>query len=304
MSKKYYCGICNYETNRLSDYKKHLSTKKHKKNVEKYSTKIVVSSTKIVGKTTEIVEKKLNCDFCGQNFSRSDSLKRHQKVCKLKDKTLIEKEKKIYEEKNKLLEQKMKELELKNKQMEEEKNQILKHFNECLMKIWQEKTKPQVVNNINNINIEQLTIRYVRKHFTDAYNYEDLMEPLLTNEEIKLIEQSPINGCYELLKGRCIDDIDIQKRPIHLVDKSRNKYALRKDGQWITDKGESILKELDKKVSWLIKQYDLDNDTERDLQLNILQSVLSDKYKILDYLNDNVLLKDNAKLIQLDKKQV
>jgi hypothetical protein len=94
------------------------------------------------------------------------------------------------------------------------------------------------------------------------------------------------------LKKRC------NKRPIHLVDKSRKKYALRKDGQWITDGGDSILKEIDKKVSWLIKRYDLDNKIQREKQLDILKMMLSEKYKILDYLNDDVLLKDNAGLIK------
>jgi hypothetical protein len=115
-----------------------------------------------------------------------------------------------------------------------------------------------------------------------------------------LIEESPINGCYELVKGRCIDNIEIEKRPIHLVDKSRKKYALRKNDEWVTDQGDEILKGVDQKVNWVIKRYDLNKKKDRDKQMTILQEILADKYKILDYLNDDVLLKDNAYLIKCD----
>ncbi len=325
MSKKYSCEICIYETNRLSDHKKHLQTKKHIKNARKNSTKNVDDTTKNVDKTTKNVDAKLKCIYCNKFYSRIDSLKRHKLKCKLKDKKLIENKQKKYEEKTKLLEKKLEEEKLerlkyeqktkeieeernqiimeKEKQMKEieaEKNQILQQFNEYLLKLWDEKTKPQIINNNiqNNINVEQLTIRYVRKNFTDAYNYEDLMDPLLDNNEIKLIEKSPITGCYELLKNRCIDSIDIDKRPIHLVDKSRRKYALRKDNQWITDEGDLILKEVDKKVSWIIKGYDLNIKNDREKQMNILQMMVSDQYKILDYLNDDIILKENVNLIK------
>jgi hypothetical protein len=188
----------------------------------------------------EVLIKKLkfNCEHCGRNIYRKNK-SRHYARCKEKIKKEIQKE---LEEKNKILkdqleeekmkrleyEQKNREMEIKNKEMEEEKNKILIKFNEHLLKIFEEKSKPQIVNvqnnNNNNINVEQLTIRYVRKNFTDAFNYEDLMKPLMNDNEIKLIEESPIGGCYELLKRRCIDDVDIEKRPIHLVDKSRKKY--------------------------------------------------------------------------------
>jgi hypothetical protein len=322
MAKNYSCKICNYETDIHCNYKKHLNTKKHKKNWSHSSgTESQSCGTRSHSGGT------IQCSYCGKTICRKKNLKRHLNTCKEKELALIELEKKQLEkakeefEKKKLkIEIREKEIEKRNKmiedeknkialekeqkmkEMEAEKNEILKKFNEYLLKIYEEKTRPQIVNNINNINVEQLTIRYVRKHFNDAYNYEDLMEPLLTQDEIKSIEQSPINGCYELIKGRCINDIDIKKRPIHLVDKSRNKYALRKDGQWVTDQGNLIMKEIDKKVSWLIKRYDLDSNKERDMQLNILQSMLSDKYRILDYLNDNVLLKDNAKLIKINEK--
>jgi hypothetical protein len=52
------------------------------------------------------------------------------------------------------------------------------------------------------------------------------VEPELTTEEIGFLnENSAINGCFQLLKRRCIDDIDVDKRPMHLVDAARKKYT-------------------------------------------------------------------------------
>jgi hypothetical protein len=59
-----------------------------------------------------------------------------------------------------------------------------------------------------------------------------------------------------------------------------------------------ILQGIDKKISIMINKYNLDNDEERDNQMNILKMMLSNKLKILDYLSDDILLKDNAKLLK------
>jgi len=301
------CECCNYETDRLSNYKKHLTSKKHKKNEQNYTPKNGEITPKNGGTTPKNGGTGFKCSYCKKQFKYKNHKARHLRSCKVK----VQKE---LEEKNKLLEKRLKierterekeklerlRYEQKTIEMEAEKNEILNRFNEYLMKLWDERTKPQIVNiqNNNTINIDTLTIGYVRKHFNDAHNYEDLMNPTLSNNEIQLIEQSPINGCYELIKGRCIDNIELEKRPIHLVDHSRKKYVVRKDGKWITDiKGELILKEMDKKAAWIIKRYDLNNKKQLKTHMGIMDALLNDKYKVLEYLNDDVLLKDNAKLI-------
>jgi hypothetical protein len=333
--KKYICDICNYSSTRYYDIKRHNQSKKHQKNEKNVSHKNGSSShergsvshkngnilNKII-KTTK--NKEIDCEYCGKKISYKRHLKRHYSKCKYKltydeeieKQQIIEKiklEKINYQLKCKKLEEKLEteliekqrieedrqRIEEDKQQIEKEKEEILNNFNQCLIKIWEEKTKPQIVNNIQNntINAEQLTIRYVRKNFTDAYNYDDLMIPDLSNEEIKLIEESPISGCYNLVKNRCVNGIKIDKRPLHLVDKSRNKFAVRMDDQWITNNGDLILKGIDKKISSMINKYDLDNESDRENQMNILKMMLSNKLKILDYLSDDILLKDNAKLL-------
>jgi hypothetical protein len=63
ISTNYSCNICNYNTCRISDYKKHLQTKKHN-----------------VTNCNKNVAKNLSC-VCGINFNNRTSLWRHSKKC-------------------------------------------------------------------------------------------------------------------------------------------------------------------------------------------------------------------------------
>ncbi len=63
----YECKLCNYTTNVKSNFKKHLTTKKHIKNAEAPLEAIEASVEKA----------KYYCEFCGKSFTRKDNLIRH-----------------------------------------------------------------------------------------------------------------------------------------------------------------------------------------------------------------------------------
>lgn len=63
----YECKLCNYTTNVKSNFKKHLTTKKHIKNAEAPLEAIEASTEKA----------KYYCEFCGKSFTRKDNLIRH-----------------------------------------------------------------------------------------------------------------------------------------------------------------------------------------------------------------------------------
>jgi len=309
MVKKHNCKLCNYDTTRLSDYKKHLQTKKHQRNLDKdgHHKKEELSSKKeaVSSKKGSIDLKKIKCIYCHKLIHKTNRA-RHLKVCKVKLKLINDNKKKQLETDKMKLEQRLEEeilekveLQKRNKQIEEENRVLLEQFNKCLVKIWEEIKTPQVVNIQNNINVEQLTIRYVRKNFNDAHNYEDLMESQPTDVEIEQIEESPINGCYQLVKSRCIDGIEFEKRPFHCLDSARQKFALRTKDEWIDDqKGENILNEIEKIVSSIIEGYDLTNNDNIKKQVKILKQMIPKKYKIINYLMDDTILKNNAKLLK------
>lgn len=96
------CKLCNYITNRKSNYFKHLNTKKHKKNEKVYDVKCEKSSnlpqkntqkhtnpSQIPHKTSQNLTKphkivEYSCKFCNIQFKRLDNLNRHiKKYCKM-----------------------------------------------------------------------------------------------------------------------------------------------------------------------------------------------------------------------------
>ena len=104
------CEICNYSSQRKSNFIKHLNTKKHKNNIEVYGLEEEKSSNlphkyhkkphkfeksphkyhKKPHKTTQNFNPiKLICEYCDKEFTRKDSLNRHiNKFCKIRKKNL------------------------------------------------------------------------------------------------------------------------------------------------------------------------------------------------------------------------
>lgn len=84
------CLYCNYQTNLRSNFKKHLSTKKHLQNIkiEEIEEKNEEKSIKSISTKKEIELNKTHsgtqflCQWCRREFSRKDNLRRHILVCK------------------------------------------------------------------------------------------------------------------------------------------------------------------------------------------------------------------------------
>ena len=210
---KYHCEACNYSTDKCSSYKDHIKSKKHEKNFEiraefSSSQKDEDSSQKDESSSQKdekifISKNQVTCPNCNKYISKSN-ISRHLKVCFVK-KTEEEAEKvvtkKIQEIKLELdtkleqekiqLENKLKEKEIIEKQLAREKQfieqQLRRECNE-VHEMYKEQIKNlmETINKKAYINYNKLNSSFVINNFTEAYNYEELMAPDLTPEEIKL----------------------------------------------------------------------------------------------------------------------
>lgn len=90
---KYHCWACNFETKNKTDYKRHCSTTKHRKRWKNFEEAPPINHTQPTHKSHKVkhkkkfvsVEKSVSvCPFCGDEFSRKDSLKRHKVSCSQK----------------------------------------------------------------------------------------------------------------------------------------------------------------------------------------------------------------------------
>jgi hypothetical protein len=77
VADKLSCEPCNYQTHRLNDYNKHLSTSKHKKNI---------SFNGLEGKVAES-RTPYSCNVCQKVFNARNSLWYHRQKCKPTDLT-------------------------------------------------------------------------------------------------------------------------------------------------------------------------------------------------------------------------
>jgi hypothetical protein len=87
---EYNCNICNYNTNDSSNYKKHLSSKKHQKyslnksnkdnkNIADHSLNIADHSLNIADHSLNIAKKKnYTCNICGLELRHQSSYSRHK----------------------------------------------------------------------------------------------------------------------------------------------------------------------------------------------------------------------------------
>ena len=82
MLKKYNCKICNLETNKLSNYNRHLKSKKHlaKTGVSKELAKVSIGLAENANHKSEI-NKKWVCKYCDKSFKHKSSKSRHEKEC-------------------------------------------------------------------------------------------------------------------------------------------------------------------------------------------------------------------------------
>ena len=310
MNNKYKCLDCNYSTGVCSNYHKHLRTKKHIRNEKNsYSSFVNDKSERGSPKSPKLENKKVSshtCKYCNKTmYARNKN--RHLGRCKKYAKYKIQQENtKLVEELTKNNSNIIKELKertekqaLKIKELEHEKHEYFDVI----------KT---LAKNKNNITIENKgNMFYVMQNFTDAHNYEELMNPPLTNKERKYItDNDALSGCFNLITSRCINGISLEKRPLHCVDSSRNKYLLRMNNDWNVDNGgEKILRGAYPKIKEIYeinKAIDYDNHAEIDNQIKNMGQIINleknGKKRIIKELNRLTLIKNNIKAIDMAKE--
>lgn len=248
MDKKYVCNTCNYSTDVSYCYKKHLITKKHLEhtNIDKY---IELNS--------------FTCSYCNSIFKGKHNKSRHYKVCKAKKSTekyelLIEHLKEEYEE---VIEQ----LKEENNKLKNDKSQLANNT-----------TNINTQNNVKNTNSNNINMYYVMNNFNEAYNISDILKPALTQQELKDIrKKGALIGSIQFIKNRCINNLSVEKRPIHCIDMSRHKFMCRENDAWIIDeKGERLLRATFDKIAEAFPIKSLNKkDNEKDNKNNEIKLI-------------------------------
>jgi hypothetical protein len=259
---EYCCNICHFVTSKKNNYITHLTTAKHKK----------LTSVNTVNKTADT---EFLCPICSKNYSSRVGLWSHKKKCfqaksidstfpqqlqpenalptatlildlikDNKDATtlILDVIKDNQDFKNLIVEQQKENKELINKMVEITHNQMVVPTN--------------ITNNNNNSttnNNQTFNLNFfLNETCKDAMNIQDFIDNIkITFEDLLVIGNSGfVNGLSDIFIKQ-LQDMEVNKRPIHCTDSKRETIYLKESDAWNKDnKDKSKLKQFIEKVEY------------------------------------------------------
>ena len=289
MPKIFECKNCDFKCSNKFNFTKHLATDKHK-NTTKYN--------KIQQKNATY-----ECE-CGKIYPYRSSLYNHQKKC---PKTMVEKMPKNAKLEM-LIDEKVKE-QVKEQVSEQVKDKVNENMVEFYKQELDKKDKQLAeLKKVTNITNQKFNLNvFLNDTCKDALSIQDFVKSLtltLDNLEYSKIN-GPEEGMINILKEGLME-LDVEKRPIHCTDAKRETLYIKD-----TDKGweknsktnnmfKTAVNNLQDRQSVLMKDWQHANPgwiEDKDK--------VDEFHKLLDTtycdVNDKKVLKDIAKVIEIDK---
>lgn len=276
---EYRCEKCDYITFDISNWKKHIKTKKHNGNI--LETKKVLYA--------EI------CFGCNRKFKTRSGLWKHEQKCQFITVNNIDNSLNDVEKKDDYKNIIMKLLNENN----DLKNSLLKENEELRNQISHLIPRVGDTNNIKqkfNINIflnEQCKDAISMDQFIDKI--EVSMKNLLTTRDKGLAE-----GIGNLLIEN-MNKLSVYERPLHCTDKKRETLYIKDKDIWEKDEDKSKIKRAIKQISnkqfktlknWVQDNPDLDyDDDKKDNFIQILKNVSCDPSNVDDKIIKNICYK-------------
>jgi hypothetical protein len=232
VAKNFVCKTCDYTTCKRYNYLKHLSTAKHQ---NCYFGNILETN----GNTKVALDNSKKCGFCDSYFTSRSGLWKHKLKCSQKFQTqtilnAIQNDSTIHQflmEQNKQLIDKIAE---QNEKLIDQNNQLIQI------------TNASNINNINNSNITNTINNNQNNKFNiNMFLNETCKDAISMNEfintlpiGIKELEDTARLGYSQGISKIFIDglnNIDINKRPVHCGDLKRAILYIKDDNQWVKD---------------------------------------------------------------------
>ena len=231
--KKFNCIFCNYTCSNKFDYKKHLSTIKHK-------SKVATNGNKNDNKN----DNKFECTKCGKIYKFRSGLSRHKKKCNVifcDDKNIKISRKKVAKNDNKnLIDDTLKTLTETLAQQGELIEKLIDSQNEMI---------PRLGNNNNNkisINV------FLNEHCKEAISLKDFINSIkISLDDLKYTnEHGYVKGISNIFTKH-LTDLEATQRPIHCSDKKRLQFYIKDSDKWERDQQN---KKLDNSIQELTKK--------------------------------------------------
>ena len=244
-----YCKKCDYKCSKISDWKRHILTRKHQ-NTDKMLTNVDK-------KSAESAENKILVCDCGKQYKHRQSLYAHKKVCLKMDVVICEtalehsnvnvNENNINNENNDFKDLVCKMMTENN----EIKAMLIKENQELRSQI--KELIPKVGNNTitnNNINNKFNIQIFLNEQCKDAINIKDFIESIKIS--LQQLEQIQNKGLVDGLATAILENIgrlSLYERPIHCTDIKRETLYIKHDNIWEKDETKQNIKKAIKELS-------------------------------------------------------
>jgi hypothetical protein len=252
VARNFICEICDYNTCKKCDFKKHLTTDKHKK--RENDSKMVVNDSDLSQKVANCY----TCD-CGKIYKYDSGYYRHKKMCKQilpEDKTPsnIDKDDLIIA----LLKQNSELLE------------IVKNGTNIT-----NNTNTNCMNNNKTFNLH-FFLNETCKHAMNITDFVETIKLQLTDLE-KVGDVGYVEGISNIITTN-LKALDVTQRPVHCTDKKRETIYIKDEDKWEKeDENKTKLRKAIKKVAnkniRLLPQF-----REKYPDYDDAESTVSDKY--------------------------
>jgi hypothetical protein len=247
VAQLFYCVKCDYKCIKKSNFEKHLTTVKHKKQL--LDDQIMTNDDQKVAKVAQPL---FTCE-CGKKYKYKQGLSVHKKNCKFFLDVQSDNSNNQLPISNDVV------LKLLNDN-QELKNIIVEQQNQISELI------PKVGNNNNNTinNNQKFNINvFLNEQCKDAINLSDFVKSLQVT--LEQLDYTNKNGLADGLSKTIIDNMNklsIYERPMHCTDIKRETLYIKEDDEWTKDNNKEKIKHAIKKTS--SKNYNALNNWKDD----------------------------------------
>ena len=226
----YFCEKCDYSCSRLSDFKKHLESKKHN-----------------TTNTTKIQQKIRHTCLCGKSYSHRASLYNHKKKCNFINEKFSENLENFGKfpenlenlenleniEKSENFDNSRKNDNNENVNYKElliQSMELIKKKDEQLDKLIPLVSENKIINNTTNNNNQFNINVFLNDKCKDALNLMDFVDSLkLQLEDLETTGKlGYVEGISQIFRNG-LNSLELTKRPIHCVQNDENIYVKEND---------------------------------------------------------------------------
>ena len=295
--EQYCCIYCHFNTSKITDYKRHLETKKH------------IGNTMATSGNQNLEKILHTCENCNKTYNDRTGLWKHKKNCKTKKYSDSE-----TSDKDQLILMLIKQNTDLIKESSEFKNIIIAQ-NTSTQNIMLEviKTGTHNTTTTNSHNKAFNLNFFLNETCKDAMNIMDFVDSikLQLNDLEKVGELGYVEGISNIIVKN-LKELDVNKRPVHCTDKKRETMYIKDEDKWEKDEEGLKLHKVVRKVACK-NQNLIPKFKEKHPDCGKYNSKFSDQYnKIVvesmggtgdnDYEKEEKIIKNISKQVFIDKE--